>query len=152
MAWQRTFESARTLHSDVILFQCPASFSPTREHKDNLRIFFRELRRTETSRQEIRGLTFVWEPRGEWTTGEVREICAELGLVHGGDPLQTELVTEGLGYFRLHGRTGPRYVHTEEDFRILLTAAAKHPTCFVLFNNLAMLDDARRFQGLLARG
>lgn len=152
MAWQRTLESARALQASVILFQCPASFVPTREHKENLRAFFRRLRRTESSLREISGLTFVWEPRGDWRAEEIRELCEEFGLVHGGDPLQTELVTKGPGYFRLHGRAGSRYVHTEEDFQILLNAAGKHPSCFVLFNNLAMLDDAKRFQGLLARG
>ncbi len=151
MAWQRTLESARGLEARVILFQCPASFTPTCEHKENLRAFFRGLRSTESSGREVAGLTFVWEPRGNWTPEEIRELCQEISLVHGGDPLQTPLVAGERGYFRLHGRGGFGYVHTDEDLRAILDAARAYPSCYVLFNNRAMLDDARRFQALLAR-
>lgn len=55
-AWERTEEIARTLGSKIIVFQCPAAFTPTGEHKRNLRQFFKRISRRE--------YLFAWEPRG----------------------------------------------------------------------------------------
>jgi len=104
-AWERTVDCAQALGSRVILFQCPARFSQTAENISNLRTFFHEIdRRSPNGRPFV----YVWEPRGDWSPSEIQELCDELDLVHGVDPLQQQPVTDGLGYFRLHGRTvGP---------------------------------------------
>ena len=49
---------AAALSSTVVLFQCPASFTPTRRHKANLQALFEKV--------EPGGLAFAWQPRGEW--------------------------------------------------------------------------------------
>lgn len=150
-AWVRTLECARFLRSRVVLFQCPARFTPSAENQANLRAFFREVRRDEASRREIEGLTFVWEPRGEWAADEVRELCDELGLVHGVDPFRQQPVTKGMTYFRLHGlpaqagKTGYRYRYTKADLEELLRLTRPHTPGYVLFNNIRMLQDARSF-------
>lgn len=83
----------------------------------------------------------------------MHEICEEMGLVHGVDPFAQKPTTKGLGYFRLHGRGGYRYRYTDEDLKRLLDVAMQRRLCYVLFNNIAMLDDARRFRKLVsARG
>lgn len=148
MAWERTLDCARLLGSSVILFQCPARFTPTAEHKNNLGSFFREVQRSRTFSGSGEGLTFVWEPRGDWKPEEVQELCAELNLVQGGDPSALTLPERGLGYFRLHGRAGYRYRYTDADLAELLSLARQHSPCYVLFNNLSMLEDARRFRAL----
>ena len=148
MAWERTLDCARLLGSSVILFQCPARFTPTAEHKNNLRSFFREVQRSRTSSGVGEGLTFVWEPRGDWKPEEVQELCAELNLVQGGDPFAQTLPERGLGYFRLHGRSGYRYRFSDADLAELLSLARQHTPCYVLFNNVSMLEDARRFRAL----
>lgn len=150
-AWQRTRECARALGSRIVLLQCPASFTPTPGHKANLRGFIREIGGGLVSRPNSTGLTLVWEPRGEWRVEEVQELCGELGLVHGVDPFEQHPTTSGLGYFRLHGRTGYRYRYTDLDLECLLKELAGLTPCYVLFNNLAMRDDARRFGGLAAQ-
>ena len=151
-AWHRTLECARALGSRVILFQCPARFLPTRENKANLRAFFREITGELSTRQDGEQFTCVWEPRGEWKPEEVADLCEELGLVHAVDPFQQEPVTAGLGYFRLHGRTGYRYRYTDDDLKRLLELAPSRLACYVLFNNISMLEDARRFQQLCSTG
>jgi uncharacterized protein YecE (DUF72 family) len=93
-------------------------------------------------------LTCVWEPRGEWEAEEVRELCEELGLVHGVDPFDQNPVAGTFGYFRLHGRGGYRYRYSDQDLEQLREMAGKHAWCYVLFNNIFMLEDARRFQRL----
>ena len=148
-AWDRTQGAARILQSRAILLQCPARFRPTDENKENLRSFIRRVRSDIRSRPQPEQITLVWEPRGDWRLEEVRELCAELGLVHGVDPLQQAPVTAGLGYFRLHGRTGYRYRYGDAELKELCARARGFNPCYVFFNNLSMLEDARRFQDLL---
>jgi uncharacterized protein YecE (DUF72 family) len=147
-AWERTLECARLLGSRAILFQCPARFTPTPENKNRLRAFFREIRPSAHPPLVEGPLTFIWEPRGDWRPEEVRELCDELGLVQGGDPFVQTLPKRGLGYFRLHGRTGYRYRYTDADLAELLRLARPHAPCYVFFNNISMLEDARRFLNL----
>jgi uncharacterized protein YecE (DUF72 family) len=97
-------------------------------------------------------LMCVWEPRGEWKAEEVRELCEELGLVHGVDPFHQSPVAGSFGYFRLHGRTGYHYRYRDQELEQLQGMAGKHTSCYVLFNNTSMLEDARRFQRLAGSG
>lgn len=151
-AWRRTLECARTLGSRCVLFQCPARFGPTGANKANLRAFFREIKPELLSSSDAESLTGVWEPRGDWKPEEVRELCQELGLVHGVDAFRQPPVFGPFGYFRLHGRTGYRYRYSDQELEQLREMAGKHDPCYVLFNNISMLEDARRFQRLAASG
>jgi uncharacterized protein YecE (DUF72 family) len=144
-AWHRTLECAQILDARVVLFQCPASFTPTEENKSNLRAFFREICKASG---EVKGLRFAWEPRGAWRFQEVRKLCQELNLVHAVDPFVSEAATKGPGYLRLHGRGGYRYRYTDQDLVQLLEIARRYRPCYVLFNNTSMLEDARRFAKL----
>ena len=54
-------------------------------------------------------------------------------------------------YWRLHGRGGYSYRYSDQDLQQLQTMFRQHAlqskdTAFVLFNNIWMKDDARRFQ------
>lgn len=145
-AWRRTLEVARALGARVVVFQCPASFRPTDRNLADLRTFFEQAPRD--------GLAFAWEPRGGWPPEAVRELCAELDLVHCVNPLSGREVHGSFAYWRLHGVDGYRYRYTDQDLRKLLRRcrealeAGRFPI-YVLFNNLAMLEDARRFRALL---
>lgn len=140
-AWARTASVARALGARVVVFQCPTRFTPTKQHAENLRAFFRAADRT--------GFVTAWEPRGEWPPSLVRSLCEELNLVHVVDPLRTTCQTPGLRYFRLHGVAGYRYLHTDEDLLALAAQCAAADSAYVLFNNLFMGEDALRFQQLL---
>ena len=136
-AWEATAAVARVLGAAVIVFQCPPRFTPTPEHAANLRAFFQRIDRE--------GRTMAWEPRGDWPPALVRDLCAELELIHVVDPLRHRPQTEGLRYFRLHGVTGYRYLHTDDDLEALSLACAGEAPAYVLFNNLFMGEDALRF-------
>jgi uncharacterized protein YecE (DUF72 family) len=151
-AWRRTLACARTLGSRCVLFQCPARFGPTRTNKANLRDFFREIKPELLSSSGAELLTCVWEPRGEWEAEEVRELCEEFGLVHGVDPFHQNPMAGPFGYFRLHGRTGYRYRYSDQELEQLREMAGRHASCYVLFNNISMLEDARRFRRLAGLG
>ena len=143
-AWALTRECAVALGARAVLFQCPASFKPTPENVENMRRFFRGAERD--------GLTFAWEPRGGWPRELVGELCEELGLWHAVDPFSERTVTRGRCYFRLHGRRGWRYKYEDAELEELHSMLPKRSASYVFFNNVEMLDDARRFRGIVEAG
>jgi len=147
-AWQVTLASARALLSWLVIFQCPASFTPTEENVRNLRAFFKKIR------HEREGLICGWEPRGDWPGRLILELTGELDLLHVVDPFTQPIVQQNapLRYFRLHGEPGARYnsTYTDEHLRQLLSWCLAGET-YVLFNNIPMVKDARRFLDLIER-
>ena len=146
LAWRRTQEIADILRAEVIVFQCPRSFLPTRENIRNLAAFFQNI---------DRGCrTLAWEPRGDdWSAPLIRDLCAENNLVHCVDPFQSISVCGNSLYWRLHGISGYRYRYTDEDLSALeakLKAHAQIPgPKYVFFNNIYSKDDAMRFSAKL---
>jgi len=61
----------------------------------------------------------------------------------------SETVTPEQTYYRLHGTTGNRHVHTAAELRRLRDRIRGRPTPYVLFNNLPRVGDAERFLGML---
>lgn len=140
-AWDATRASASALAARLVLFQCPASFKPTTANIKNLRNFFTSIERA--------GLKLLWEPRGDWPTKTIRELCEELDLVHVVDPFASRTVTPEFCYFRLHGRGSGRYIYEREELEELLEMLPPNRSSYVLFNNVRMLDDAARFQEIV---
>jgi uncharacterized protein YecE (DUF72 family) len=143
-AWDVTFACARALKARRILFQCPASFTPTPANIENMRRFFAAIERADD-------LQFCWEPRGDWPGELVRNLCRELELVHVVDPFTSRTQTPEHCYFRLHGRKGWRYVYEDDELEELLSMLPIERPSYVFFNNVRMLEDASRFQDLIAR-
>ena len=143
LAWERTREIADVLDAQVIVFQCPKSFLPTRESTRNLTSFFRQIGRSDR--------TFVWEPRGDaWSPELIRDLCAANNLIHCVDPFKAVSVYGDGLYWRLHGKTGYRYRYTDEDLAELetkLQAQARLPgPNYIMFNNIYSKQDALRFR------
>ncbi len=146
MAWARTRDFALALGAKVVLFQTPARFRPTQDHLENLRAFFHRLDRA--------GLRLAFEPRGpEWLDDLLRPLLRELRLVHAVDPLLRRPLGKGLRYFRLHGVPAYNYRHRYTDaelLRIRKCLSRAWPN-LVLFNNVHMAEDARRFRRLVEK-
>ena len=140
-AWARTLECADVLHASAVLLQCPRSFRPTPVNVERLRSFLAAVRRPDAA--------LLWEPRGAWPDALLGEICHDHDLVHVVDPMQRDTVTPDQTYFRLHGTSGSRHVHTTEELRRLRDLIADRPAAYVLFNNLPRVGDAERFVDLL---
>ena len=141
-AWARTLECARVLRATAVLLQCPKSFGPTAGNVSRLRAFLDTVQRPA-------GVQLLWEPRGEWPEGLLVELCRDLRLVHVVDPMQRDTVTPDQTYFRLHGTTGSRHVHTDDELRRLRDMVDGRPAPAVLFNNLPRTGDAERFIDML---
>jgi uncharacterized protein YecE (DUF72 family) len=140
-AWQRTLECARLLRATAVLLQCPASFRPTAANVGRMTEFLRAVERAD--------VTLLWEPRGAWPRSLLDELCHDLVLVHVVDPLQSDTVTPERTYYRLHGTTGMRHVHTDAELRHVRDLVTDRRDPYVLFNNLPRVHDAQRFLEML---
>lgn len=140
--WQRTLECASVLRATAVLLQCPKSFRPTTLNVERMRRFL-------TTVERPAGARLLWEPRGDWPSALLTELCRDLDLVHVVDPMQTETVTPESTYYRLHGTTGMRHVHTDEELTRLRDLVEGRQSAYVLFNNLPRVADAQRFRALL---
>lgn len=148
-AWDTTLQVARALEARVVVFQCPASFTPTEENLANMREFFGSIPRE--------GLLLAWEPRGGWGEATIGELCRELDLVHCVDPfLGLPAVTGETSYLRLHGyENGRMYYHdyTREELRRLhrMCLGLGSPRVYCLFNNIQMLGNALEFRDMVTQ-
>ena len=153
-AFERMKEICRVLGAGVLVFQTPGSFGP--ERLGDVEEFFRGVERD--------GLVLVWETRGAaWERSDVRERLREVlegvGVGHVVDPFRVLPVFVGdVVYFRLHG-LGERlyyYQFSDGELRRLGEVVRRYDEqgkrVYVLFNNLAMFEDAFRFIRYLERG
>ncbi len=139
-AWEVTKACADALEAKSMLFQCPASFKPTKPNINNMRKFFGEVERG--------GMNFCWEPRGGWPREVVKGLCEELDLWHVVDPFAGRTVTPARCYFRLHGRKGWRYIYEDAELEELYSMLPEGAESYVFFNNIRMLEDAVRFKAI----
>jgi uncharacterized protein YecE (DUF72 family) len=138
-AWGKTRDIARILEAKVIVFQCPAKFTPNTENVKNMRYFFTNIDRGD--------FIFAWEPRGEWSDDVIVALCQDLDLVHCVDPLENKAVYGKPKYFRLHGGRG--YHHQYSDDELSRLRELSNGEACVLFNNITMYEDALRFKQLI---
>lgn len=143
LAWERTATVARILDAHVVLFQCPASFSPEPANVENLQRFFSEICRG--------GFKLAWEPRGNWPPDLVSRLCQDLDLLHCIDPFTFDRGETCAPYWRLHGRGGYSYRYSDADLDELvdmlhLCAGNDSSPQYIFFNNIWMKDDALRFE------
>lgn len=140
-AWQDTAKIAHILGAKIIIFQCPASFKPEKKNIENLRKFFKNIKRDD--------FIFCWEVRGNWNLDLIKSLCKELDLVHCSDPFKQRPVWGRINYFRLHGRPdyNLRYKYTSKDLNEILRFCDKEEN-YVLFNNIFSYQDALRFKRL----
>lgn len=141
--WKQSLECAELLSATALLFQCPASFRPEREHIRNLTRFFERIKRPKAR--------LLWEPRGAaWVEKSdlALALCQDLGLVHVVDPFVTAPHRRHPVYWRLHGIGGARHSYSAAELRKLkrmLADAQPRGTAYVMFNNLPRVGDATRF-------
>jgi len=144
-----TLAVCRVLRATVCVVQCPPRFSFTNRNVHNLKEFFANIDRD--------GLVIVWEPRGDWIhrPQEIRSACKRLELVHCVDLLRRDPAhIAELGYIRLHGLGSKEYNYSyrysdldlSELLKRLTSLSGRELECaYVMFNNIAMFQDARRF-------
>lgn len=140
-AWQATKEFAKALGTKIIVFQCPASFTPSDENVKNIKSFFNRIDRD--------GLIFIWEPRGQWGMDQIERICKELELSPCIDIFNSNPPKGDLLYLRLHGKTGYRYKYSNDDLIKIKRIAELYPQSYILFNNIYMYEDSLKMVKIL---
>lgn len=145
-AWARTVASARALGAEVVLFQTPASFSPSESNRTALRRFFSEVA------VDRADLTLAWEPTGLWEPAQASTLANELGLVYALDPLQLEVPPpdEPKAYFRIHGLGIYRNKLADDLMELLADMVEGYERAWVLFANVEKYRDAQHFHRLVA--
>ncbi|MCD6411777.1 MAG: DUF72 domain-containing protein [Thermoplasmata archaeon] len=146
-SWRKTLEVCKILDTKVCIIQLPKTFNE--EMKENAENFFSKIERD--------GLNIAIELRG-WKDESIRELCEKFDLIDCRDPfssMPTFLSSKGIAYFRLHGSPPGKkmysYKYTNDDLmelkRKIESIDAKE--VYVLFNNVYMFEDAKRFMKLL---
>jgi len=151
-AWETTKNVCEILKSKICIMQTPAKFKPSEENLKNMTEFFNSIDRG--------NIVIGWEPRGkDWTPDIVKEICEKLNLIHVIDPFaqDPQHFVENIAYFRLHGappgKKMYRYKYSTKDFEYLFSKAKTLPVekVYILFNNLYMGEDAKKFKDFLKK-
>jgi len=153
-AFETMKQICKALKAHIILFQTPGSFRP--DKLSDVEKFLGRIQRD--------NLIVVWETRGSvWDTSDVREKLAKrleaLDVVHVTDPFKVlPVYARDVAYFRLHGfgKQLYYYQYTDHELKQLhkLVQPFEHSgnEVYVLFNNLAMLEDATRFAHCVKTG
>ena len=148
-SWEYTVREAELLGAKAVVVQLPASFKPSEGSISRISEFFSSARKPTLIGIEVRG--DYWRSK-EWA-GKLREALSAAGLTHVVDPLVWDPlhVEDNTAYFRLHGKLpGYNYQYMTEELMRIARKAAGYRECFVLFNNLSMLEDAVRLRSLVA--
>ncbi len=147
-AWEILKEAAEIVDARAILFQTPASFTPTRVNRDNLVRFFSDIQRGKCH--------LVWEPEGIWEEEEIKAICSDLDLVPAVDPLVSGIAAGEVFYFRFLGKTRTRGDYSYDDFfSICQDVEASEDGIgregFFIWKTRAAVHDGRRFRKWLGQ-
>ena len=143
-AWVATVDAARAAQAKAVVFRTPASFSPTKAHREALQRF------SARAAADLPGVSLVWEPVGLWEDEEASELAAEAGLVLAVDPQRTPPPPGEVAYCRLAGPLGVRGRYDDLDLLEVLRDVADRPCAYLVFDHPAALRDARRLAALAA--
>lgn len=153
-AWARVIEVARALKACAIVLQTPPTMPFSEESISWVRAFFREAMSIAPKE-----LVVGWEPRGEWASNRSTEflkaILEENCVTNIVDLLKRKPIhVHKVLYVRLHGvglgETNYRYKYSDEDLIKLIEylTELRYPHSYVMFNNVHMFNDAKRFKEL----
>ena len=147
-AWEETLIICEVLEAKIVVFQCPASFKPTKENIKNMKVFFSTLDRGD--------LILAWEPRGDWPEDKVKELCKDFRLIHCVDPFKDIPQTQETAYFRLHGSPPGKkmynYRYSKKDLKTLKEKCSGFDLVYCMFNNMFMWENALEFMEMISDG
>ena len=150
--WANTAKICKALDAKVCVIQLPQSFTCDEENSKNIIEFFKNVERPFTIAIEVRHRS--WDENPEI----LKRSLGEMEATHIVDPLiKKPFLKSKIGYYRLHGlskRFDYRYQYNDDELFKLLEEVRKMACqeSFVMFNNIAMREDATRFKRLVKDG
>lgn len=150
-AFQQMKDICKALNAKILLLQSPASFGPSKENIEKMKIFFETIKRDD--------LILTWEPRGKWWQNPktIKKICRDFDLINCVDPFRNNAQyfgKNGIAYFRLHGFGKPsmyNYDFSKSELKDLATKCKKIKAkkIYVMFNNVECYKNALNFKDIL---
>jgi len=144
-SWEITRKACKILGARICVIQLPKGFKDTEENIRNAKEFFSNIDRED--------LEIAIELRG-WKDENIKRLCEEFDLIDCRDPFAsrpTYIGQRSISYLRLHGSPpGSKmysYRYTDDDLSKLAKMVREigGRESYVLFNNIYMFDDAKRF-------
>ncbi len=156
--WDTMTKIAKTLNARVMVAQTPPKFNPTNLNIGNIRKTFEYLK-NKFEEEKIKTL-IGWEPRGEWLNKKEDTIIVIKdfdNVIHVVDLIHHEpLLHHEVYYFRLHGipYLNYKYTYTLRDYGLIMGKIERledegAKEVFVMFNNVNMVQNAKKFKDYL---
>ena len=142
--WKKMLNYQKILDAKVIVIQLPSSFKDEPKNWDNAEKFFSKI---------DRGDFEIGVELRMWKEESVRKFCKKFDLIDVCDiNVRLPTIKKYISYFRLHGaykngRINYSYKYTKKDLEKILKRIKKIGSeyTFVMFNNLYMRDDSKKF-------
>jgi len=141
-AWEQTIKAAEMLEADKIVIQLPPSLD-WNKYKDDI---LKTLNKLVESNKRL-----IIEPRHKsWFNDEVYKLFRKYNIVFCTDPFKNGIIktVDDLIYIRLHGIGGYKYKYSDDELMKIfdwIRDYSESMNIYILFNNVYMLDDSRRF-------
>ncbi len=147
-------DAASRLDAEALVFQTPASFTPSTGNRERMTAFFRDL-----APAQLGDRTMVWEPAGLWEPEAAAGFAGTLGVCLACDPLTNDPLGPGAAlwanlpteaaYFRVKGLgLGARRF---DDYALaeLVELAAGYERAWIVFAHATKYPDALRLERIL---
>jgi uncharacterized protein YecE (DUF72 family) len=147
-AWKQTLAAANALNANKIVVQLP----PSLKWDGNKEEISKTLKYIVSS-----GMKIIVEPRHpSWFSQEVYKLFRDNNIVFCTDPLKNGIVDTDneIIYLRLHGIGGYKYRYKDEDLQRIKDIIGDYQNkkvVYVMFNNVYMYEDAKRFIDILKK-
>jgi uncharacterized protein YecE (DUF72 family) len=147
-AWDETDQVAEIVGAKIVVVQLPPKYDCTSQNISKLRAFLSAVSTRRTPAIEFRHTSWF---------GRLREARAAIAPWDGilvTDPLKVTPPDQPLQYHRLHGSDGLvnyRHMYTGEELE-RIGCSVRGKKAYVLFNNLAMKEDAESLLRMLGEG
>ncbi|MFQ5969709.1 MAG: DUF72 domain-containing protein [Nitrososphaerales archaeon] len=148
--WNKTLRICKALRADVCVIQLPPSFTCTNTAVNDALKFFKMTCRNVSIAVEFRHKCWIEN------VARTKTLIKNAMLIHITRPLkEMPLSNKPICYYRLHGLGTQlyKYNYTDDDLQKLKKVffEVKCSNADVMFNNLAMRDDALRFKEIIMK-
>ncbi len=146
-------DSCQVLAAEAVVFRTPASFSPSAQNRERMKVFFGEIATADAFGDTVR----VWEPGGLWEHSGINEMAKDCGLLIAVDPLgqdpldeKAEFVVEqmskGQAYLRITGMGHSRRRFDGYQLEMVSDMVSDLERSWTLFAHQGMYPDALAMQ------
>ncbi len=141
--WKRQREYALALSARMLVLLTPPEITPSASRLAAMSSFLKEMDRD--------GIAIVWEPRGPWSAGQIRQFAQAHDLVVAVDPLRDAVPQGDVAYLRFgpFSSSGSRMGTYELEQIADAARSCDAATVYCVFDTHRAVDDARNLRRVL---